>query len=74
MVINGNYVQTIIMTLPPQVEAFVHKNSDGSFTIFVDADLDREHQQRAWLHEIEHIENGDFDNEETIDAVEHRAS
>ena len=74
MVINGIYVQTIIMTLPPQVKAFVHLNYDGSYTIFVDADLNLADQQLAWLHEVEHIERNDFQSNDSIDAIELRAS
>lgn len=37
-------------------------NSDGSFTIFLNPNDSREMQQHGFIHEIEHIANGDFDN------------
>lgn len=45
--------------LPGSVKSFV-KEKDGDYTIVLNARLNRETQQEACKHEMEHLDNEDF--------------
>ena len=53
----------------------VTKNSDGSYTIFLNAKFNQEYRAQAYQHALEHIQNGDFDrrieNVQDIELVAH---
>lgn len=63
-------VYTVLMRLPPTVKAFTVTNPDGSYTTFVNDLLSREAQKEACDHELEHIEDGDFDSLLPADVIE----
>lgn len=42
----------------------------GGYTIYIDCKLDREHQQKAYKHALKHINNGDFEKDESADMIE----
>ncbi len=54
-------IQVILLDMPGTIKAFTSKNSDGSYTIFINAGISHEMQCAAYDHEVEHISNGDFD-------------
>lgn len=53
-------VHVVMMDLPPSVHGFSRHNADDTYTIVLNDSLCREGQRQAYLHEIEHIKNGDF--------------
>ncbi len=51
-------------------EAVTH-NDDGSYSIFINAKLNKEKQQNAYAHAMKHIENLDFEkNETSVNSIE----
>lgn len=46
-----------------KIKECVTPNEDGSYTIFIEADLCREEQQKVFLHAMRHILNGDFEKQ-----------
>lgn len=53
-------VYTLLMHLPPHVHGFSRRNKDDTYTIVLNDGICREAQEEAYLHEMEHIEKGDF--------------
>lgn len=53
-------VNVVIMDNPFGVKGSVNRNSDGSFTIIIDAHLNFEQQREVYRHEMNHIKNDDF--------------
>jgi hypothetical protein len=54
-------IQVFLVDLPGTVRAFTVHNSDDSYTIFINAGLSHEMQCAAYDHEMQHINNHDFD-------------
>ena len=52
-----------IMDLPGSAEEAVTENEDGTYSIFIDAQLSPLGREKAYQHAIEHIKNGDFEKE-----------
>ena len=52
----------------------VTENEDGTYTIFIDAALSRESQQKKFLHAMKHILGKDFSKTDicSIEACAHR--
>lgn len=48
-------------------------NEDGSYSVFINARDASNIQQKAYQHAIDHIKNGDFAPEKSVQAVEARA-
>ena len=60
------------MDMPNELKGHVNANKDGSYTIFINAKLNIEEQQKTYLHEIGHIHNGDFEKFD-VDEIEGKA-
>lgn len=56
--------------LPYTIEALCACNTDNSHTIIVNDRLSPERQKEAVLHELEHINNDDFNNDLSVDKIE----
>lgn len=56
-----DYIGVFLVDMPTGIKALTVKNNDGSFTVLVNAGLSAEAQCAAYDHEIEHINNHDFD-------------
>ena len=54
------YILVFLVDLP--VNALTVRNSDGGYTILIDAGLSAEAQCEAYDHEMRHIRNDDYDN------------
>ena len=54
-------VQVFLVDMPAKVEGLTIKNSDDSYTVFINAGLSSIAQCRAYDHEMEHINNHDYD-------------
>ena len=52
-------------------------NDDGSYSIFINARLNQEQQNNAYIHALKHIVRLDFESNTSVDILEayaHRAS
>ena len=45
-------------------------NDDGSFSVYINANLSQERKKKALKHELDHIENDDFYNGKPITEIE----
>ena len=45
-------------------------NDDGSFSVYINANLSQERKKKALDHELEHIEDDDFYSGKSIEEVE----
>lgn len=59
-----------VIPFPLPVPAFVHLNSDGTYTVFLNANMDFEHQLDGMEHEIWHILHDDLYGDKDIRTVE----
>lgn len=62
------YVQYI--KLPYKVKGVTIPNDDGTFNIFINSIIPPDEQEKAYLHELHHIENDDFYNEIPASIIE----
>ena len=60
------------MKLPDGIYAFVHLNSDATYTIVLDPRRDFDHRLDDYIHELWHIVHDDFYNGEPVYVVENR--
>lgn len=65
-------INTKIIDMDVLVGEQITANSDGSYTIFLNARLSHERQLSAYWHAINHIKNGDFDKD-NANAIEKEA-
>lgn len=59
-----------VIPFPVRVPAFVHLNSDGTYIIFLNANLDFEHLIDGWEHELMHILRDDLFGDKDIADIE----
>ena len=66
-------INTQIVNISPKVRAFTVKNSDDSYTIFLNDKIGYRERLRAYRRELRHIENGDFYRSDICDVqqIEH---
>lgn len=63
-----------LITFPTsKVKETVTLNADGSYTIFIDVNLNAERQKESFLHAMKHILGKDFErtNVENIESMAH---
>ena len=65
-------VNTKIIDMDVLVGEQITANSDGSYTIFLNARLSHERQMEAYAHALRHIQNRDFSRDDA-DAIEKEA-
>ena len=53
-----------------KIRELVVPNSDDSYTIFIEATLSREEQQKAFVHAMKHICSYDFEKKTSADLIE----
>jgi hypothetical protein len=63
-------VDVIYRDIPTSIRGLTRENPDGSFTIILNARMNRETQVAAYKHELEHIRRGDHDCEDSADLIE----
>ena len=63
-------IQVFFVDLPSSIKGLTIKNNDDSFTILINVNMSYEAQLAAYLHEMEHINNNDFDYMHDINALE----
>lgn len=67
MMVLGIFIQMIDM--PHRIKAHVVPNNDGTYTIFLNSRLSFEQQQESYIHELRHIYNNDF-GEQDVSTIE----
>lgn len=63
-------VNVILADMPSRIPAYSIANTDLSYTIVLNSKLNHERQLLAYHHEINHIENGDYDKKCPADIIE----
>lgn len=64
-----NNINVFIRDLPYSVHGITKLNSDGSYTIFINAHDSVNVQRQSYEHEMQHIKNNDFE-EYDIESLE----
>lgn len=59
-----------VLPFPVAIPAFVHLNRDGTYSIFLNANLDFEHQLDGMEHELWHILHDDLYGDKDIADLE----
>ncbi|MDD2218248.1 MAG: hypothetical protein PHW03_07695 [Eubacteriales bacterium] len=59
------------MNLPHGVRGYTILNSDGSYSIMINARMSAEMQMETYRHEIAHIDSKDFDLCSEVDSLEY---
>lgn len=62
----GSNIFVRLIPLPIAVRAVVLPNNDGTFDIYINANLPEELQQKALVHELEHIRRDHFYNDDPV--------
>ena len=65
------YVRLVV--LPRRVEGVTVPNSDGGFSVYIDALLSEEQRRRVLEHELEHIEKEHFYVDMPVSRMEKQA-
>lgn len=65
---------TRYLELPPGIRAFTVRDRNGDYNIYINAHLSAEACFLAYIHELNHINSGDFDSLENIHFLEERAA
>lgn len=65
-------INTVMVDMPTKIKGCVHNNSDGSYTVFINAKLSSKIQQETYIHELNHIRRGDFDKRD-VDRIEYNS-
>lgn len=73
MYYNGYNINVILLDDANGVPGSVWHNTDDSYTIFIDAKLCADHQQKIFKHEMKHICGNDFEKADVqeIEAEAH---
>ena len=53
-------INTVVVPLPNKVRGFTTVDNDDEYTIVLNAKNSNDANRRTYLHEIEHIKNGDI--------------
>ena len=56
--------------MPPRIKAYTVCNNDGTYTIVLNSRLTYEQHLLSYHHEMQHIENGDYDKKCNINLIE----
>jgi len=59
-----------MVELPNSVKAYVVANADSTYTIVLNSRLNHEQNVLSYLHELDHIRNGDYDKKLNADVIE----
>lgn len=63
-------VNVILVDMPSRISAYTISNIDFSYTVVLNARLNYERQLISFHHEMNHIENGDYDKQSSADLIE----
>lgn len=65
-----DYTVRVIQFPVNTVGGMVIPNDDGSFSVYINANLSLQRQKEALKHELDHINDGDFYNGKSIEEIE----
>ena len=65
-------IRIFCLPIPGRIQSYVVRKDDW-YTIIINEALSPEARMRAYHHELDHIEHGDFDSEEDTGMIEIRA-
>ena len=65
-------VRVFIINMDTKVREQITENADGSYSIFLNANLTQEQQIDSYIHAIKHILRQDFENH-SADRIEYYA-
>lgn len=65
-------IKIYCLPISGRIKSFVVKKDDW-YTIIINEALSQEARIRAYHHELDHIEHGDFDSDESTGMIEIRA-
>lgn len=63
-------IQVFLIDMPAKIEGMTVKNNDDSYTIIINAGLSSIAQCRAYDHEMQHINNHDYDHIYDVNQLE----
>lgn len=63
-------VNCCMADMPTSISAYVVCNSDGSYTIILNARHSRERLIKSYEHEMKHILSGDYEKHLSADLIE----
>jgi hypothetical protein len=63
-------VNVVLADMPGTISAYSVANPDLSYTIVLNSRLNHERQMQAYIHEMNHIKNGDYDRKCHADLIE----
>ncbi len=64
------YVGVHLIDMPHSIRGITVKVDADTYCILINSRLSQDAQIRAYDHEIQHIDNGDFDQMVTVDQLE----
>lgn len=56
--------------MPCTIASYVVSNNDMTYTIVINSRMAIERQKEAYMHELDHIKNGDYEKKCDIDFIE----
>ena len=65
-------IKIYCLPIPSRIKSFVVRKDDW-YTIVINEALSQEARIKAYHHELDHIEHGDFDSDESTGMIEIRA-
>lgn len=65
-------IRIYCLPIPGRIRSYVVRKDDW-FTVVINEALSPDARMRAYRHELDHIERGDFDSEEDTGLIEIRA-
>lgn len=66
----ADYFVRIVPFPVSRIGGAVTTNDDGTYSIYINQNMDIYRQRKAYRHEVMHIENGDFYNDKSICDIE----
>lgn len=70
--LRNSQIRIFCLPIPGRIHSYVVRKDDW-YTIIVNEALSPEARTKAYRHELEHIERGDFDSSESTGLIEIRA-
>ncbi len=71
--VEGRDFRVYLVPLPDTIKGAVRLCTDGFYSIYINASLTSENRKATLKHELNHIRNDDFYNDDDIRIVERRA-
>ena len=59
-----------IVPFPCAVGGMVIPNDDGTYNVYINANLSNQRQRKAFIHELMHIERGDLYSSAPIEEID----